>query len=235
MLQRIVISAVLVFAAILTYAQPALAQQTVNFSIGRFVPVGRDYDDGREANSDVLLANSTFLAFDIDEFAGASIGGEWLIPLGRFFEAGAGVSYSGQTVPSVYLDFVDPDGTEIDQDLELRMVPIAFTFRVVPFGQSTPVQPYFGAGLGIVSWRYKETGEFIDFDSGLEIFEDSFEETGTSTGPIVLGGIRFAGPRISAGGEIRYQHAEGDLPSDFAGSKIDLGGWTYNFTVGVRF
>ena len=40
---------------------------------------------------------------------------------------------------------------------------------------------------------------------------------------------------FSTGFEIRYQHAKGDLGSDFAAPKIDLGGWTYNFTAGVRF
>jgi len=117
----------------------------------------------------------------------------------------------------------------------LRIVPIAFTVRYVPFGQSTPLQPYVGGGLGVINWRYRESGEFVDFGAGRVIFEDTFEGTGTSTGPIFVGGVRFAGRRLTAGGEFRYQHAEGDLPNDFAGSKIDLGGWTYNATVGLRF
>ena len=231
MLQRTVISAVLMFAAIITCARPAHAQQTLNFTLGYFNPLGWESRDP----DDVLNVNHSFLAFDLDEFGGASLGGEWLVGLGRFFEAGAGFSYTKQTVPSVYRDFIDSDGTEIDQDLELRIVPIAFTVRVLPFGQSTPVQPYFGGGLGIINWRYRETGEFVDFGAGREIFEDTFEDSGSSTGAIFVGGVRFAGPRFSAGGEIRYQHAEGDLSRDFAGSKIDLGGWTYNFTVGMRF
>jgi hypothetical protein len=231
MLQRTVTSIVLVFAAILMCARPAHAQQTVNFTLGYFVPLK---DDAR-THDDVININRSFLAFDPDDFGGASIGGEWLVALGRFFEAGAGVSYTGQTVSSVYRDFIDSDGTEIDQDLELRIVPIAFTVRYVPFGQSTPVQPYIGGGLGIFNWHYRETGEFVDFGAGREIFEDTFEDSASSTGAIVVGGVRFAGPRLSAGGEIRYQHATGDLSRDFAGSKIDLGGWTYNFTVGLRF
>jgi hypothetical protein len=113
------------------------------------------------------------------------------------------------------------------------MVPITFSVRVLPLGQSSPVQPYFGAGLGLFNWRYSETGEFIDVD-GI-IFRDSFVDSGTETGTVILGGIRFAGDTATAGGEIRYQKAEADLPFEFAGSKLDLGGWTYNFTVGVRF
>jgi hypothetical protein len=231
MVQRTAASAVLVFAAILICARPAHAQQTLNFTLGYFAPL----DENSRVSGDVLNANRRFLVFDLDDFGGASVGGEWLIPLGNFLEAGAGVSYTGQTVPSVYRDFVDSDGTEIDQVLRLRMVPIAFTVRVLPFGQSSPVQPYVGGGIGIINWRYSESGEFIDFNAGREIFIDTFEETGTSTGPVVLGGVRFAGRRISAGGEFRYQHAHGDLPSDFEGSRIDLGGWTGNFTIGLRF
>ena len=230
-MQRTVTGAVLVFAAIMTCARPAHAQQTLNFTLGYFSPLGVD----ARVAGDTLVVAQRDLIFDVGDFGGTSVGGEWLVPLGDFFEAGAGVSYSQQTVPSVYADYIDSDGTEVDQDLQLRRVPIAFTFRVLPLGQRSPVQPYFGAGLGIVNWRYRESGEFIDFNAGLEIFEDSFEATGTSAGPIVLGGLRFAGRTASAGGEIRWQHADGDLPNDFAGSRIDLGGWTYNFTVGLRF
>jgi hypothetical protein len=42
---------------------------------------------------------------------------------------------------------------------------------------------------------------------------------------------------VGVGGEIRYQRAHGDLPSDqgFSGRRIDLGGWTYAATFNVRF
>ena len=60
-------------------------------------------------------------------------------------------------------------------------------------------------------------------------------KSGFDAGPIVLGGIRFAGDAFSTGFEIRYQRGSGDLDSDFAAPKIDLGGWTYNFTAGYRF
>jgi hypothetical protein len=221
----------LVCTAMLVSAQPARAQQTLNFTLGYFAPLGQD----ARVEGDVLNENITFLVFDIDEFRGASVGGEWLVPLGQYLEGGAGISFSRRTVPSVYQDFVDPDGTEIDQELRLRLVPTAFTIRFLPTGQRSPVQPYFGAGLGIINWRYSETGEFVDFGAGDEIFEDSFVAEGTETGPIVLGGIRFAAETASAGFEVRYQKANADLDSSFAGPKIDLGGWTYNFTVGVRF
>jgi hypothetical protein len=235
MLKNVLRNGMLVTAAILICATAARAQdrgqQTVNFTLGYFTPLGFEARD----DDDVLSANSTFLIFDLDDFNGASVGGEWLFPLARNVEGGIGLSYSKRTVPSVYQDFVDPNGTEIDQDLSLRIVPLAFTVRLIPVDPRSPVQPYIGAGIGLFSWRYSEIGEFVDFGGGNEIFEDRFVRTGTNAGPVVLGGIRFVGDTASGGFEIKYQKATGDLDADFAAPKIDLGGWTYNFTVGIRF
>jgi hypothetical protein len=223
-------------ASIAASAQPALAQQTLNFSLGYFTVRGED----ARVERDVLTENRNLLVYDIDEFNSATIGGEWLVPLGEYFEGGAGISFSRSTVSSVYSDFVDDDGTEIDQELRLRIVPISFTIRVLPLGQSSPVQPYFGAGLGIFSWRYSESGEFVDFGTvPFTIFRDQFVASGSETGPVALGGIRFAGDTLSVGGEVRYHSADAELGSEFAlitdEPRIDLGGWTYQFTIGFRF
>jgi opacity protein-like surface antigen len=221
----------LLSAALFASVVPAAAQQTLNFSVGYFTPRGED----ARVEGDVLNANRNFLVFDVGDFAGASVGAEWLLPIGQYLEGGAGLSFSRRTVASVYEDFVDDDGTEIDQDLRLRLVPVSFTLRVLPLGQASPVQPYFGAGVGIFNWRYSEVGEFIDFGDNRAIFRDQFVADGNRAGAVVLGGLRFAGESVSAGGEVRYHKAEADLDDRFAGSKIDLGGWVYNFTVGIRF
>jgi hypothetical protein len=223
-------------ASIIATAQPALAQQRLNFSLGYFTVRGED----ARVEGDVLNANRNLLVFDVSDFNGATVGGEWLVPLGGYFEAGAGVAFSRRTVSSVYEDFVDDDGSEIDQELRLRIVPISFTIRVLPLGQASRVQPYFGAGLGIFSWRYSESGEFVDFGtSPPTIFREQFVDSGSETGPVALGGIRFAAGAVSAGFEVRYQSADAELGPEFAviadEPRIDLGGWTYQFTVGWRF
>ena len=231
MLKRLVTCLLLAGAGLIVPTNDAAAQQTLNFSLGVFTPRGED----ARTEGDVLNANRRFLTFDISDFNSATIGAEWLVPLGNFIEAGAGVGFSRRTVNSVYTSFVDVDLSEIEQELRLRLVPVAFTVRVLPLGQRNALQPYFGAGLAVVNWRYSEFGEFIDFARNREVFTDSFVADGNATGPVILGGLRFGGETVSAGGEIRYSSAEGDLNEDFAGPKIDLGGWTYNFTVGVRF
>lgn len=232
---RLIVLTLLAGAALAMSVQTAAAQQTLNFSLGYFTVRGED----ARVEGDVLNENRNFLVFDVGDFNGATVGGEWLIPLGEYFEAGAGLSFSRSTVPSVYADFVDTDGSEIEQDLRLRVIPVAFTVRVLPLRQTSPVQPYFGGGLGLFAWRYSESGEFVDFQRRNAIFRDQFVASGTETGPVVLGGIRFAGDVISGGFEVRYLSADAPLGQPFAivqtDPRIDLGGWTYAFTLGWRF
>jgi len=212
--------------------RPAYAQQTLNFTLGSFVPRGQD----ARAPGDVLLENSSFLTFEVEDFSRVTGGAEWLVPLGSFVEAGAGVSFYRRTVPTVYRDFTDSTGREIEQNLRLRMIPLAFTLRVVPTGLSSPIQPYFGAGVALVNWRYSEFGDFIDFGApGRPVRPGTFVATGTSAGPVAFGGLRFGSEGVSVGGEIRYQRAEGELDGRFAAPTLDLGGWTYQLTLGLRF
>jgi hypothetical protein len=222
-------------AAILLLVHPAAAQQTLNLSLGYFTVRGED----ARVERDVLTENRNFLAFDMGDFNGAALGAEWLVPLGGYVEAGAGIGFSRRTVPSVYERFTDRDGSEIEQRLRLRLVPVAFTIRAVPLGHASPVQPYFGAGLGLFNWRYSEWGEFVDFQRGNAIFREQYVASGSETGTIILGGLRFAGDAISSGFEIRYQGADAPLGRPFSilqrDPRIDLGGWTYQFTVGWRF
>jgi len=220
----------IVCSAMLFAPEAARAQQTLNLSFGYFTVRGQD----ARVVGDVLNANRNFLTFDVDDFNGGSIGGEWLVPVGRYIEAGAGLAFTRRTVPSIYTRFVNRDGSNIDQDLRIRMVPAAFTFRLLPLGQDRGFQPYVGGGLDVIAWRYSESGEFLDTRDNT-IFNNSYVASGTETGPVAMGGIRFAGDTAAAGFEFRYQGAEADLPAPFAGEKIDLGGWSYLFTVGMRF
>ena len=210
---------------------PSYAQQSLSLNIGGFVPRGED----SRVDGDVLFNDLNFFLFDLEEFRGGTIGAEWLVALNERIEVGLGLGYYAQTVPSSYADLVNEDGSEIEQRLRLRVVPFSATFRVIPFGRLTAVQPYLGAGVGVLSWRYTETGDFVDFDSN--IFRDRFAGSGTATGPLILGGVRFPIGQVDIGAEVRHQSGQGDLdPVDFAGgSKIDLGGFSYLATFNIRF
>jgi hypothetical protein len=53
----------------------------------------------------------------------------------------------------------------------------------------------------------------------------------------VLAGLRAPVGNWSFGGEVRWQKAEATklLEQEFLTDRLDLGGWTTNFTFGVRF
>jgi hypothetical protein len=228
------LSIVLALVALVTAVAPSTgyAQQSLNVYLGGFSPRGEDARD----RDDVLVNNLDFLEFDIKDFNGATVGVDYLVGVGDWLEAGLGVGIYRRTVETVYADFVDVSQAEIEQDLKLRIVPFTATVRLLPLGRSSGVQPYIGAGVGILSYRYSETGDFVDFIDG-SIFRESFVGSGSATGPMILGGIRFPLGAWGIGGELRYQNAEGELPDDqgFSGLKIDLSGWTYAATFNVRF
>lgn len=223
-----------VLAVSLLNTDAAFAQQSVNFSVGYFTVRGED----ARVDGDALVANRGLYLFDFSDFNTASVGAEWLAPVGDFVEVGAGIGFTSRGVDTIYDDFVRPDGSEIEQQLKLRVVPITGTVRLLPLGRHAAFQPYVGGGIGISRWRYSETGDFIDFTlPGRPIFRDSFVATGTTIGPIAVFGARFpVGSNATIGGELRYQKAEGDLDEiDFLGPKIDLGGFHYAVTFGIRF
>jgi hypothetical protein len=220
------------------------AQQSLNFTFGAFLPNGQDARtrEDRGRSGDVLLSNLDFLSFDLDDFRGPSLGMEYVVGVGEYLDAGLGVGLYRQTIPSVYADYVNRNGVEIEQELKLRMVPWTATVRVLPFGRSGAIEPYLGAGVAIVNWRYSEAGEFVDFSDG-SIFRDSYVGSGTATGPTVLGGVMIPAGRWGIGYETRWQRVRADLPDDlgFATTRdgqrawVDLGGWSHVARLQVRF
>jgi hypothetical protein len=225
-----------VLALALLSAAPAAAQQSVNFYFGGFSPLPEDSRSRSNGRSDdVLVNNLNTFEFDIDDFDSVTFGGEWLVALGNRAEAGLGLGFYSDSVDSFYRDLVNEDFSDIEQEFKLRIIPFTATFRFLPLGRNSAVQPYIGGGVGLFRWRYAESGEFVDFDS--TIFRETYVGDGGAVGPVVLGGVRFGLGGWDLGGEIRYQAAEGELPEDqgFSGDKIDLGGFNYLVTLNVRF
>lgn len=220
------------------------AQQSLNIHFGGFVPKGEDARtrEDRGRSGDVVISNLDFLSFDPDDFNSGTVGLEYLVGIGEYLEAGLGVGLYRSTVPSVYADYVNRNGAEIEQDLKLRMVPWTATVRLLPFGRAGLIEPYIGAGVAIVNWRYSEAGEFVDFADG-SVFRDSYVGSGTATGPTILGGVRIPVGSFGIGFETRWQDVKADLPDDlgFATTRdnqtpwVDLGGWSYLGTFQIRF
>jgi hypothetical protein len=242
------LSAFLVVAAVPAWAQ---AVHSVQFGLGSVFPAGFDARSG----SDVLLRNAIgealpgdplltdALAFSMGDFNSLKVMGEWNVTFGDRIEFGAGLGYYRQTVPTVYYDLEDQNGFEIFQELSLRVVPVTGVVRFMPFGRAGQVQPYVGAGLAALTYRYIEAGDFVDGET-LEIFTERYSVTGVTLGGILLGGVKLPinGDIYSLNIEGRYQFGSGDTNANlsddqpqFLADKIDLSGGQLNFTFQIRF
>ena len=124
-MQRILTSLVFTLLIGFSVAPAASAQTSLNLQIGRFTPIGSQTSGGTvindRATGDVLAGNIPFLDFQMSDFAGPMVNGELLFGVGQNIEAGLGIGFYSRTVPSVYADVVNKNGTEIEQDL-IRLV-----------------------------------------------------------------------------------------------------------------
>lgn len=211
------------------------SRQAIGFNIGYFAVKGED----SRVEEDAIVNNLPGFEFEVKDFNGATFGGEWLIAAGDYLEAGVGAGYYRRAVPSIYREYQNTNGSEIEQEFKLRVVPLSATVRFLPIGRGRAVEPYVGAGIGVFNWRYTETGEFVDFAEGGTIFRGRFEAKGNTVGPLILGGLRAPiGDVFTVGVELRYQKAEGDIDrieTSIPADKIDLGGWNTSFTMHFRF
>ncbi len=219
-------------------AAPAAAQQsTLSLNVGTF-QVQRIED---RVAGDTIVANlfadpPYALGYRVSDFDNVTVGGDWLFPIGDFFEGGVGVNYYAHTVPSFYTDLTDANGGDITQNLRLREVPITASIRFIPTGRHFPIQPYIGVGVSVIPWRYSEVGDFVD--TSQNIFTADYHDSGVAVGPVVMAGLRVpVADAFSLGGEVRYMKADAPLDPTvgFLGDRIDLGGISYLATFNFRF
>jgi hypothetical protein len=235
----------LVFAVAVLAAVPAAHAQdhSVIVNFGYFSLKGPDSRvDGDILNAERCL-DVTFacepLLFQIEDFNNGTVSADWVVGLGDYLEATAGIGIYQETTPSVYEFLTNDNGSEIEQELKLRIMPITLTARFIPTTRLAKVQPYIGVGVAFLNWRYSEIGDFVDTADN-SIFRASYEADGWETVPVVLGGVKFplGTDKFLLGGEVRWQTGDAELPTGpegFISDRIDLGGFTWSGLLQVRF
>lgn len=235
MVRKPVFTGLLIAALALSGTAAAEAQvtQSVNLGVGWFFLKGED----SRPDNDVLIADLQSLAFGVSDFNGPMVNGEWLVGVGDRLEFGFGVGFFQRTVPAVYADVIDDDGSEIEQDLKLRIVPMTATVKFLPIGRPGSFQPYVGGGVALLNWKYSEIGEFVDFTDD-SIFRDRYVASGSTVAPIAFGGLRvpFGGDVFAFNGELRWQGGKGDTSdTGLLADRIDLGGISALASFQIRF
>lgn len=204
----------------------ANAQQVIGVSVGSFSAASAD----SRSSSDVIKANREFQTFDIGDFNNVVVGGEWMLAVSEYLEAGAGLEFYQKSVAGTPPVTEPAPGTALALDMTVRTISVPVTARFFPLTRDARVQPYVGGGAMIHFWRYTEERVLT---SGMFSSQSSVIDQGITAGPVVFGGARVpVGPSISIGGEVRYRAREARLTAPvFAGTTIDLGGLSTVATV----
>ncbi|MSR05996.1 MAG: hypothetical protein EXR93_02830 [Gemmatimonadetes bacterium] len=155
-------------------------------------------------------------------------------------------AYSGRNNQSEFRGWLDNNNGPIEQRTLFERVPVTLNLKVYlkPRGREigrfawlpTRLDAYAGAGAGVMWYRFRQTGDFIDFAT-LKVFNDRYESTGaTLMGQALAGAEMSLSPLFFLNTEVRYGFARSGMSNDFVGfQKIDLAGFSATVGAGFRF
>lgn len=193
-------------------------------------------------DSDLFGYVTDLLTLDDSDFTGFAAGGTVGVPLSNRLELTVSSAYLGRVSRSEFRDWVDMDDLPIEQRTEFSRVPILAGVRFYPSGMGESVgsfawipnriAPHVGASAGAVWYRFRQTGDFVDFND-LGIFYDELKSEGVGFAAQASAGVDFALTSrfyLTANGS--YLWSQSDLDSDFQDFEpIDLQG--YDLTLGL--
>jgi hypothetical protein len=171
-----------------------------------------------------------------DDWIGFAGGAQFNVEVAPYAELGFSIDGYSRTLDTSYREFVSESDREIFQSLRLTTVPVAVQLRLGPTDRGA-FSPYVAVGGDAVFYKYEEYGDFIDFDvPSHPIIPDSFISEGVGWGFHAAAGVRVpVSHDFSFNAEAKYQWVKDDMPDDFAGNEIDLGGLTATLGVNLRF
>ena len=150
-------------------------------------------------------------------------------------EVSVDVSFSRVSKGSEFRKFIDNNDKPIEQTTRFQRVPVTANLRfyLTEPGRSigklawipNKVVPWVGAGGGMMWYRFRQQGDFVDFRTS-NVFRSDFDSsnlTGTLQG---MGGADISlSPRMALRADARYVYAKAQLSRAFSGfDSIDLSG-----------
>lgn len=239
-----------VAGALVSLGRPARAQGGGDgflFSVPRGSLSVRVGMNNPTARSDLFDFTTDTLTLNRSDFAAVSAAIDFSFATQvRFLDAFVSVGYAGSKAPSEFRNWVDLNDQPIEQTTMFQRLPITAGVKayLAPRGREighfawvpSRIAPYVGAGAGLMWYRFRQEGDFVDFQT-LDVFGAKFESDGW--GPIVQG---MAGvdvtvtPRMSLTADARYVHSDARVSGDFSGfDKLDLSALTTSLGLTFRF
>jgi opacity protein-like surface antigen len=196
------------------------------------------------AGSDLFDFTTEQLTLNKRDFSGLSLGANVGFGVSDRVDLTLDVGYARAAKKSEFRDLVDNNRLPIEQRTTFERIPLTANIKyyLSPPGQSigtaawipAKITPWIGAGGGAMKYRFKQEGDFVDFNTN-DVFASTFDSDEWT--PVVQGmaGVDFSlTPMIAITTEARYLYGKGSLSRDFGGfDKIDLSG--VSASVGLSF
>jgi outer membrane protein W len=200
----------------------------------------------QQARSDIFTFTREQLTLGPRAFDSPYVGGEVALRVADRLDVALTAGYQSSSVGSEFRGWVDTDGLPIEQVTALRLVPatVSAKFYLRERGRTigrfawipTSFAPFVGAGVGVMSYRFQQVGDFVDFQT-LEVFSDRFVSSGAALLGRALAGVNISlSKQFLFTTEARYGWASGQVRNDFSGfSTMDLDGLQLVGGIAVRF
>lgn len=198
-----------------------------------------------DTGSDLFAYVTELLTLGRDDFQSFAAGGTLSIPLSSRVDATLAATYSGRTRASEFRDWVDNEELPIVQSTTFTRVPVTAgaKLHLLPRGRSVGsfawipqrYAPYVGASAGAVWYRFRQNGDFVDFND-LTVFGDQLESNGWAPAANAVAGIEISlSPRIAVTTEAGYLWSKAKLQRDFQDfDDLDLSGFSATAGISVR-
>ena len=237
----------LVAALLVSAATPAFAQSAGEGYLFHRPNVTLSVRGGyshANAGSDVFDDVTNDLTLDRGDFSSFALGGDLAAHVSERFDVVLSAGFSRSKHNSEFRDFVDNNDLPIEQTTTFERIPLTVNLRVNlgstgrSIGQlawiPNRVVPYVGAGVGAMRYRFKQEGDFVNFNTNAVFPALLLAEEWTLVSQGMAGVDYNISPRVGVSIDARYLHARGELGPSFSGyERIDLSGFTG--TLGLSF
>ena len=196
------------------------------------------------ARSDVFDQSIDLLTLNKRDFGGLTLGGELAFAVASRLDLSLDAGYSHARSGSEFRHFIDNNDQPIEQKTTFDRIPLTVNARLylTPPGRSvgrlawipSKVVPWVGGGAGVMWYRFRQQGDFVDFQTNNVFPSDLDSKEWTSVAQGMAGVDISLTPLMALRAESRYLWAKAPLSRSFAGfDRIDLSG--VQATLGLTF
>jgi hypothetical protein len=202
---------------------------------------------GATAGSDIFSFVTNELSLRRGDFSSFAMGGDISLAVRPRLDLVFSMDVDGMEKDSDYREWQDNSGDPIEQTTAFsRQSYIASAkYYLLPRGRSlgrfawVPAQysPWVSAGVGRIHYSLKQHGDFVDFENGNRVFNDSFKSEKWGTSGQVSGGLDWSlNQRWALTTQAKYLFGKAELRNDYDGFEpIDLSGLGFSAGLTLRF